>query len=323
MHLTPLSLAAAYCLDLVAGDPQWMPHPIRWIGRLIGWLEKILYNANCSAPLQRLAGVVFWFGVVAVVTLSAVCAVQVAGAIHAGLGSLLVIWLAFSTLATRSLHQESRQVVAALEAGDIGLARQRLAMIVSRDTERLDEQDILRAVMETVSENISDGILAPLFYLTVGGVVGGLIYKAVNTMDSMVGYLNDRYRHFGWFAAKADDVANWVPARLTGLLVIAGAFLLQLDWRSGWRVMRRDAGKMKSPNAGFPEAAACGSLGVQLGGTNWYFGQPVAKPTLGDRSRPLTIAAYRSMIRLLYATSLLAFLSAMTGRQWVCAVWLG
>lgn len=300
-----------------------MPHPIRWIGRLIGWFERLLYGANRSAQMQRLAGVVFWFAVVAAVALSASCAVKVAGAIHAGLGSLVVIWLTFSTLATRSLHQESSQVVAALEVGDIGLARRRLSMIVSRDTDQLDEQDILRAVMETVSENISDGIVAPLSYLAIGGVVWGVVYKAVNTMDSMVGYLNDRYRYFGWFAAKADDLANWVPARLTGLLVIAGAFLLRLDWRSSWRVMRRDAGKMKSPNAGFPEAAACGAVGVQLGGTNWYFGQPVAKPTLGDCSRPLTIAAYRSMVRLLYVTSLVAFLLAMAGRQLVCAIWLG
>lgn len=321
MYLSPWRLAAAYFLDLVAGDPRWMPHPIRWIGRLISRLEKLLYDANRSAQRQRLAGAVFWLAVVAAVALSAFCTVKVASAIHAGLGSLVVIWLAFSTLATRSLHQESKQVIAALHLGDISLARKRLSMIVSRDTDRLDEQDILRAVMETVSENISDGIVAPLFYLAIGGVVGGLIYKAVNTMDSMVGYLNDRYRYFGWFAAKADDLTNWIPARLTGMLVIAGAFLLHLDWRSGWRVMRRDAGKMKSPNAGFPEAAACGSLGVQLGGTNWYFGQPVAKTTLGDHCQPLTIAAYRSMIRLLYVTSLLAFLGAMAGRQFVCAVW--
>ena len=297
-----------------------MPHPIRWIGRLISWLEKLLYGANHSAWMQRVAGMLFWFAVVAAVALCTFATVKAADAIHAGLGSLVVIWLAFSTLATRSLHQESRQVIAALDLGDISLARQRLAMIVSRDTDRLDEQDILRAVLETVAENISDGVVAPLFYLAIGGVVGGLVYKAVNTMDSMVGYLNDRYRYFGWFAAKADDLANWVPARLTGLLVIAGAFLLQLDWRSGWRVMRRDAGKMKSPNAGFPEAAACGALGVQLGGNNWYFGRPVAKPTLGDCCKPLTIAAYRSMIRLLYVTSLLAFLVAMMGRQFFCAI---
>lgn len=325
MHvlLSPLRLTAAYCLDLLAGDPRRLPHPVRWIGALIGGLEKRLYRADRSAGGQRLAGALCWLAVVAAVALGVCAGVHLAGAVHPGLAGLLVIWLTFSTLATRSLHRESNRVIAALEVDDLDSARRLLAMIVSRDTDRLDRQGVLRAVLETVAENLADGVVAPLFYLAVGGVYGGLLYKAVNTMDSMLGYTNERYRDFGRFAARADDYANWLPARLSGLLIIAGAVLLRLDWRSGWRVMCRDAAKTISPNAGFPEAAAAGVLGVQLGGTGWYFGRPVVKPTLGDARKPLTIASYRAMTRLLYVTSGLALLGAVAVRYRLGIVWPG
>jgi adenosylcobinamide-phosphate synthase len=187
-------------------------------------------------------------------------------------------------------------------------------MIVSRDTGKLEEGDILRAVVETVAENISDGIVAPLVYLALGGPVAALLYKAVNTMDSMVGYQNDRYRYFGSWAARIDDLANWVPARLSGLILVGAAACLKLDRGSAWQVMRRDARKMKSPNAGYPEAAAAGALGVQLGGVNFYFGQAVEKPTLGDARRPMTLDTYRRMVRLMYLASLAAFGMALGGR---------
>jgi adenosylcobinamide-phosphate synthase len=165
--------------------------------------------------------------------------------------------------------------------------------------------------VETVSENLSDGIVAPLFFLALGGPVAAMVYKAMNTMDSMVGYMNDRYRYFGWFAARADDLANWIPARLSGLLLVGAAALMKRDWRRAWTTMRRDARKMKSPNAGYPEAAAAGALHVQLGGVNVYFGQPVEKPTLGDPGDPLTLDVYNSMIRLMYFTSALGVVLAL------------
>lgn len=295
-----------------------MPHPVRWIGRLISWTESIFLDDKASKNHQRLGGFVFWIAVMVGVISATLFVTGLAFHISSLLADLVIIWLAYSTLAVRSLHRESQCVMNALNKGMLDLARQRLARIVSRDTEQLNEKEIIRAVIETVAENISDGIVAPLVYLSLGGLLGGIIYKAVNTMDSMVGYLNDRYRYFGWFAAKADDVVNWVPARLTGVLLVIAARLLKLDWRRAWYVMRRDARKMKSPNAGYPESSAAGALGIQLGGTNWYFGHPVTKPTLGNQGTELTYATYKSMIRLLYLCSVLTFLVAFGIRYLLC-----
>jgi adenosylcobinamide-phosphate synthase len=311
MFILPWQLTAAYFLDLLIGDPSWWPHPVRWIGQWISWCESLFYDAEGPAVYQRIAGFIFWLVVVVGVASTTLACVRLALYLHPTGGAVLIVWIAYAVLATRSLHNESRGVVRALASRDLPAARKRLSWIVSRDTSRLDEREILRAVMETVSENISDGIVAPLLFLSLGGPVGAAAYKAVNTMDSMVGYLNDRYRHFGWFAARADDVVNYIPSRLTALLMVAGAAALRLDWRNAWRVTRRDARRMKSPNAGYPEAAAAGALNIQLGGANVYFGRTVEKPTLGDDVNPLSLAVYASMVRLMYATSFLAFLLAL------------
>lgn len=314
MVFLPWHLALAYLADLAVGDPRWLPHPTRWIGRWIGRVERIFYDKAASPDLQRLAGGAFWLIVVAGVFFGAMSLMELAAYFDLIVAQAVAVWLAYTTLATRSLHRESSHVIAALRDGDLVLARERLAMIVSRDTGELEERDILRAVIETVAENISDGIVAPLVFLALGGPVAALLYKAVNTMDSMVGYDNEQYRHFGWCAARVDDLVNWVPARMSGLLLVVAAACLKLDWHNGWRMMRRDAGKMKSPNAGYPEAAAAGALGVQLGGRNVYFGQVVEKPTLGEAGAPMTVDTYRLMIRLMYLTSLLAFALALGGR---------
>jgi adenosylcobinamide-phosphate synthase len=315
MVFLPWHLALAYGLDLTIGDPQWLPHPTRWIGRLITWVESVFYDDQASPNLQRLAGCAFWMSVVAGVFIGATVIIQLSVHLDVLFGYAVTIWLAYTTLATRSLHRESSRVVQALREGNLTTARERLSMIVSRDTGQLEEKEILRAVIETVAENISDGIVAPLLYLALGGPLAAIVYKTVNTMDSMVGYQNERYQHFGWCAARIDDLANWVPARVSGLILVAASAGLKLDWRRAWQVMRRDARKMKSPNAGFPEAAAAGALGVQLGGTNVYFGQAVAKPTLGDAGRPMTLDTYRLMIRLLYLASFGAFMVAFVLRS--------
>ncbi len=311
MLFLPWHLAAAYSLDLLFGDPSWWPHPVRWIGRWITWCESLFYDAEGPPVYQRMAGFTFWLVVVVGVASTTLACIRLVAYLHPLAGAALTVWIACAALATRSLHSESRRVVRALASGDLTGARKRLSWIVSRDTSQLNEREVLRAVIETVSENISDGIVAPLLFLSLGGPVGAMTYKAVNTMDSMVGYLNDRYRHFGWFAARADDVVNYIPSRLTALLMVAGAAGLRLDWRNAWRVARRDACRMKSPNAGYPEAAAAGALNIQLGGPNVYFGRIEQKPTLGDDVHPLSPAVYSAMIRLMYATSFLAFLLAL------------
>lgn len=319
MNFLPFHLVGAYVLDLLLGDPPWWPHPIRWLGRLITSVEGFFRQEGASALQQRVFGIGFWLAIMTTATGGALLASGLFSSLHPVLGDLFLMWLGASCLATRSLHQESARVARALEAGNIPRAREALGRIVSRDTSQLEERDIVRALVETVSENISDGIVAPLFYLSLGGALGGIAYKAVNTMDSMVGYLNDRYRYFGWFAARADDAANWIPSRLSGLLLVGAAFCLGLDWKESWRIMVRDARRMKSPNAGYPEAAAAGALKVQLGGTNIYFGRPVHKPTLGDADKPLSLQVYASMIRLMYAASLLAFAVAFAVRWLVVA----
>jgi adenosylcobinamide-phosphate synthase len=311
LFFLPWQLIAAYVLDLAVGDPSWLPHPVRWIGAAVTWVENVFYEEAAAPALQRLGGIVLWMCVVGLVLSASMVTMGAFYHIHRYLGHAVAIWLAWSALASRSLYGESVRVAAALRAGDIEFARERLSMLVSRDTSELDEAGIFRALVETVSENVSDGIVAPLFYLALGGPLWGIVYKAVNTMDSMVGYMNDRYRWFGWFPARMDDLANLVPARLAGWLLIAAAACLGLDWRAAREIMRRDARKPKSPNAGFPEAAAAGALGVQLGGGSVYFGKWVEKPVLGDPERPLTLDTYRTMVKLMFVASFLALVMAL------------
>jgi len=263
---------------------------------------------------MRFSGFALWVVVIAVVLSAAKVFIAISETVGSIFGNLALIWLAYSTLATRSLHKESSHVAEALRTGDLALARARLSLIVSRETSQLDQDGVLRALVETVSENISDAIVAPLLYLGFFGPVGALVYKAINTMDSMLGYKNERYRYFGSFAARADDLANWVPARISGWLLVGASACMGMNWRVAANIMMRDAPKMKSPNAGYPEAAAAGALGVQLGGGGFYFGQFVEKPLLGDTINHITLETYDRMVRLMYLTSGLAFFMAVCVR---------
>ncbi len=295
--------AAIFFLDLLAGDPRGWPHPIVWIGRLITRLEGWL---RASGKQPKLAGVALVVLTLLVTGLAAGLVLQIAGMFTAGLQWLVALWLGWSCLALRSLHSESRLVIDELEAGDLPAARQALAMIVGRDTANLNEEQVLKATIETVAENTSDGVIAPLFYLLLGGPVLGLLFKAVSTLDSMVGYKNDKYREFGWAAARLDDLLNFIPARLTGWLFVVAAFPLKLNGWNALQVLRRDASKHASPNAGWPEAAASGALAIQLGGPASYFGKQLEKPTFGDANGTASIKDYRRMIALLYLSSSLA-----------------
>lgn len=296
-------LLGVLLLDLCFGDPRNWPHPIVWIGRLISRLETWLRG---DLKNLRAAGIILVLLVLAVSGLSALAAIQLAGAVANWLAGLVVLWIGWNCLALRSLHRESAVVVKALERGDLNEARQALSMIVGRETAQLDEEGVLKACLETVAENASDGVIAPLFYLVIGGPILGLLYKAVNTLDSMVGYKNERYRDFGWAAARLDDLLNYLPARLTGLLLMIVAFPMGLNGWAAWRTMLRDAQKHTSPNAGWPEAAAAGALGIQLGGPADYFGQRLEKATIGDADQKLSVNHYHQMIRLLYGSSFVA-----------------
>jgi adenosylcobinamide-phosphate synthase len=285
-------LAAGITLDAIFGDPRWMPHPISGAGWLVARAEA--FWRRTQVP-PRVAGVLLWASVASVST----------AFVWVTLPWLNVYWI-WVLLAARGLDRYAANVVDALERGDISDARAKLAMIVGRDTENLDESGILRAVVETMSENTSDAVVAPLLYLLIGGPAAMAFYKTVNTMDSMIGYRNERYREFGWCAARMDDVLNFVPARLTAVLVWISACFTGLDVRRSFRVTLRDARSQPSPNAGYPEAAYAGALGIRLGGVSTYSGMPSRKAYLGDGSAPLKIDTFTRARKLLVCTFVLA-----------------
>lgn len=295
-------IPAAVILDWLIGDPRWFPHPVAFIGRLIIWLESRL---RIAFRRERTGGLLLLVLTVGVTVFTSAALLKIAYTVHHLAGTIVAIILSWSCLAARSLHGESAQVAEALDSGDIVAARKRLSWIVGRDTENLEESGIWRATVETVAENSSDGVIAPLLFLMIGGPVAGLAYKAVNTLDSMVGYRNETYLLFGRASARFDDLVNFVPARLTGGLIAMTALFTGLDWRNSWRIMRRDGRNHSSPNSGIPEAAAAGALGIQLGGTSFYFGKPVAKPTIGDPLKPVDRAAWLGAVRLMYGAEIL------------------
>ena len=293
---------AAVVLDLVLGDPRALPHPVVAIGRMISFLENPLCHLFKNA---RLAGVVLLVTTVGVTYAAAALLLKAAYAIAPDAGFVAGLYIGWVSLAARSLHAESGKVAKALERGDIEGARLALSYIVGRETAQLDEPEIVRGAVETVAENTGDGVIAPLFYLMLGGPPLAIAYKAVNTLDSMVGYKNERYLQFGWASARFDDLANYLPARLTGLLMVVAAPICAMSGSGAWRIMRRDCRNHTSPNSGFPEAAAAGALGVRLGGVNRYFGNLVEKPTIGDPSVPLCLKAYDGVVRLMYCSEAL------------------
>ncbi|MDY0267586.1 adenosylcobinamide-phosphate synthase CbiB [Trichloromonas sp.] len=295
-------IPAAFALDLLLGDPP-MPHPVMLVGAVINRLE-ILFASFFDN--RRLAGALLAALTLLVTGGLAWALLRLAAEIHPLAALIVGIWLAYTTLALRALHRESREVVRCLEGKRPAEARRALALIVGRETATLDEEGILRACIETVAENTSSGVVAPLFYLAVGGPVLALLYKAAGTLDSMVGYRDDGYRELGWASARLDDLFNLLPARLTGMLMVLAAPLAGLRIRGAWRIMLRDARRHASPNAGFPEAAMAGALGVRLGGAAVYFGIRVEKATLGDDAHPVSVADYHAAVRLMYLTSLLA-----------------
>lgn len=312
-----LALAIGGVLDLVVGDPPGRPHPVRLIGKLIAALERAL-RSDCggrkrSPGKERLAGVWLCLATLVATGIAAGGATALAYSIAAPVGvateAILTCWL----LAARCLRDESMKVCDALTRGTLEDARAAVAMIVGRDVERLDRDGVARAAVETVAENASDGVIAPLFYAALGGPTLGFLYKAINTMDSMVGYRDERYEYFGWAAAKLDDLANYLPSRLTALLMILAAFGLGKDYSGigALRIFRRDRYNHKSPNAGQPESVCAGALGLRLGGDSWYFGKLVAKPIIGDARRTIEPRDVPRALRLMFAAEALAFALAL------------
>ena len=295
------ALIAGFLLDLLLGDPEWLYHPVRLIGKYISFAEKRLRSRG--GDLRKKA--VILTGSTIFLTMASTALIlwllHLAGRIPLFIGMTLMNWMG---IAVRCMAKEARDVERSFDRG-IDAARKPVARIVGRDTDRLSEEEIIKATVETVAENTTDGVISPLFWALLGGPVLLWGFKAANTLDSMVGYMDEKYRDIGWSSAKLDDVLNYIPARLTALLMIGAAFLTKLDGRNAFRMVRRDHANHKSPNCAWSEAAAAGALHIQLGGTHEYFGKPVVKPTIGDADRPAEKRDIRRSVSLLYGTSIL------------------
>lgn len=301
-----LSIYAAFMLDFLFGDPSTLPHPVRLIGTYISCFEKQVRRFIKSEHAFKVAGVLLLVTTVVLAYLLPWYVLKLAGQISPYLYHVINILLMYTCIAARCLADEGSRIYNALAEEDLNKSRRLLSMIVGRDTASLDENGITRGAVETVAENASDGVIAPLFYMFIGGAPLAMAYKAVNTLDSMVGYKNERYLHFRRASARFDDAANYIPARLTGVLMVAASMILGLDYKRSLNILMRDGKNHSSPNSGFPEAAAAGALGVQLGGTNYYFGKPVVKPTIGEPLRPLDRKDIKSAVVMMYTASMLA-----------------
>ena len=294
-------------LDLLLGDPHWMPHPVVYIGKLIAALEKGLRKRFPATPKgERAAGIVLAVLVLVVTSGVSWGLLYLLYRIHPVLSLILSLFWCYQIPAARCLWTEAVKVRKALETGSIEEARTAVGWLVGRDTENLSAEGVTKAAVETVAENTTDGLVAPLFYLMIGGPVLGLLYKATNTMDSMIGYRNDRYRYFGTAGARLDDILNFIPARLTALLMVPAAALCGLNGKNAFRIWKRDRRKHKSPNSAQTESACAGALGVELAGDAVYFGELHHKPTIGDKTHPIEPKDIDRTCRLMVVTYLLA-----------------
>ena len=294
MYERIMILIMALILDLVFGDPHNWFHPVMAMGRGIEWLESFLRKvfhiseaAEEDKVKKRIAGGILVVTELLVFTLIPLVIIHISRMFGETISWAISAFLAYQMLAMKQLKVESMKVFRALQRKDIKGAREAVSMIVGRDTKKLNEAGITKAAVETVAENASDGVVAPLLFMMVFGVAGGWFYKAVNTMDSMIGYKNDKYRYFGTAAARLDDVLNFIPARVTALFMVIAVAFLNLNWKNALKIWRRDAKKSTSPNSGQTEAVMAGALGVTLLGDAWYFGKLVKKPEIGDKLRDI------------------------------------
>ena len=309
MKLSLFALPLGFLIDLILGDPQGWPHPVIWIGKLISLLERLF---RCLLPKtpggERLAGALIWIVTAGVSFAVPLFLLRVCARFSPWLSLAVESAMCWQILATKSLRDESMKVYTALETGDLDQSRYAVSMIVGRDVERLDDAGVTRAAVETVAENTSDGVVAPLLFLALGGAPLGFFYKAVNTMDSMLGYTEAPYRHIGLVPARMDDVMNYLPARVSALLMLLGGAILKMNVANGWKIFRRDRCKHASPNSAQTESVCAGLLGLRLSGDAWYHGVLHPKDYIGDALRPIEHADIPRACRLLYVTAVLALL---------------
>ena len=302
-----LSIYTGYALDLIIGDPYSFPHPVRYIGKLISIVEKQIRKITSSDKGLKIAGFFLWFIVVGA-TFGITTLVLQLFKFNKLAYFIVNTILIYTTLATKCLKDESVKIYKVLKTGDLDKSRIQLSYIVGRDTKNLNEKEIVRATVETVAENTVDGIIAPLFYGFIGGAPLAMAYKAVNTLDSTVGYKNDKYYYLGFASAKIDDIANYIPARLGVILLPLGSLFTGFNFKDALKIGIRDRKNHKSPNCAFSEGAVAGALGIQLGGTNVYFGKEVYKPTIGDKTREIEIEDIVRTNKIMYSSSIISII---------------
>lgn len=312
------ALILGFVLDCLLGDPRSIPHPVVLMGKLISLLEKVFRGMLPKTKLgENLAGGCIWFVTVAVSFGIPYGLLRLAGLAGPWLRVILQAVFCWQVLAAKSLRQESMKVYTALKNGTIQDARYAVSMIVGRDTQALDADAVTRAAVETVAENCSDGVIAPMLYFALGGGPLALAYKAVNTMDSMLGYVEMPYKNVGLIPAKLDDVFNFIPARLSGILMLLSGGLLGLNFKNGWRIFRRDRYNHASPNSAQTESVCAGLLGLRLAGDAYYHGVLHKKKYIGDPLRPITPEDIPLSCRLMYATAILALIACLAVRWWM------
>lgn len=286
----------AYILDLIFGDPYQITHPVQIIGKLISFFEKKFIDF----PNKKLFGGILNISVLIITYIVCYFLAKI---------TIIEIYLMYTVFSTRCLANEGNKVYKILKEDNLKKARKELSYLVSRDTQDLEKKDIIRSTMETISENIVDGVIAPMIYMFIGGLPLAMVYKAVNTMDSMLGYKNEKYKEFGYFSAKIDDLFNFIPARITGgILIPTACFFLGYDFRSAWKIFFRDRLNHNSPNSAHPEAAVAGALGIQFGGKTSYFGVIHGKPVIGDKIKEFEIKDIKKNIKILYMTSFIGLI---------------
>lgn len=310
MHMGIAALLAGLLLDLLLGDPEWLYHPVRLIGKLISGLEKRFRARGGNLRRSAVALTAVTVGTTMAAAALILGLLSLGGRIPLFIGMTLMNWMG---IALKCMAKEARGVEKALDES-LPAARKQVARIVGRDTQNLNGEEIVKATVETVAENTTDGVISPLFWGLLGGPVLLWGFKAASTLDSMVGYMDEKYRDIGWSSARLDDLLNYIPARLTALLMVCAAYLTGMDGKNAFRIVCRDHANHKSPNCAWSEAAAAGALHIQLGGTHEYFGKPVEKPTIGDADRPAEPQDIRQANRLLYAAGgLMAAMIAVIG----------
>lgn len=304
-----IQLTVGFILDLLIGDPDNPVHPVRIIGKMCSSLESI-FRKLLKNNLKT-AGFIVWLLTVAITFFITYMLVYMCNKANIYLGIIAQGILIYFCISSKGLIVEGFKVINYLIKDNVEKARHQLSYIVGRDTKSLDKEGIIRAVIETIAENMSDGVIAPLFYAGIFGAPFAMAYKAVNTMDSMFGYKNDKYMEFGYFPAKLDDVFNYIPARLTGILIVISSFLLKYNYKNSYKIYKRDRYNHTSPNSAHPEAAMAGALNIQLGGSNYYFGKLVVKPTIGDKIKKIEIGDVNRTAKVLYLSSFIGFLLSL------------